>query len=78
MEYDLIQIPKEKIDQKIFVEGAKWANPREIDAKKRMRKTVESYSKPREWALDLEKIIREQFNISAIFDEYDKVIGETL
>ena len=74
VEYDLIQVPKQKIDGNIFVEGARWAMPREIDAKKRMRKTVESYSKPLEWAVDLSGKIKIQFSIDSIMKKYDEVI----
>ncbi len=78
VEYDLVQVPKQKIDGSIFVEGARWAMPREIDAKKRMRKTVESYGKPVEWANDLSKKIREKFSIDAVMKKYDEVIGRIL
>lgn len=74
VEYDLIEIPKQKIDENIFVEGARWAMPREADAKKRMRKTYESQIKPQEWAKDLGKIIRSEFSHEAIFKKYDELL----
>jgi glycosyltransferase involved in cell wall biosynthesis len=74
VEYDLIDVPKQKIDGNIFVEGARWAMPKELDAKKRMRKTYESQSKPIEWAKELGKIIRKDYSLNSIFEKYDKLL----
>lgn len=78
VEYDLIEIPKQKIDQNIFVEGARWAMPRELDAKKRMRKSYESQTKPQEWANDLGRIIRTEYSHDAVFKKYDELFGKIL
>ena len=75
VEYDLVPVSDKKIDGAIFVQGARWAQVREADAKKRMRKTVESYAKPKEWANELANVIREKYSIEAICDLYDQVIG---
>ena len=75
VEYDLVPVSDKKIDGSLFIQGARWAQVREADAKKRMRKTVESYSKPKEWADDLSKVIREKYSIEAICVLYDQVIG---
>lgn len=75
VEYDLVPVSDKKIDGTIFVRGARWAQVREGDAKKRMRKTVESYTKPKEWANELANVIREKYSIEAICDLYDQVIG---
>jgi glycosyltransferase involved in cell wall biosynthesis len=78
VEYDLVEIPKQKIDENIFVEGARWAMPREVDAKKRMRKSYESQTKPQEWARDLGKTIRLEYSHDAIFKKYDELFGKIL
>lgn len=78
VEYDLVPVSEKKIDGSIFMQGARWAQVREQDAKKRMRKTVESYSKPKEWASELMKIIRQNYSIEAICREYDVVIESIL
>lgn len=78
VEFDLVKIPDSKLDGNIFVEGARWAMPRELDAKKRMRKSYESTSKPKEWADELRKKIKEDFSLDSILLKYDKVISSLL
>ena len=74
VEYDLVQVPKDRCDGKIFIEGSMWAQPREENARKRMRKIVDSYNTPKEWAFDLQKKVREKFSIERILSMYDEVI----
>jgi hypothetical protein len=52
--------------------------PREVDAKKRMRKSYESQTKPQEWARDLGKTIRLEYSHDAIFKKYDELFGKIL
>jgi glycosyltransferase involved in cell wall biosynthesis len=78
VEYDLVKVNEKKVDGSIFVDGAKWAMPKEVDSKKRMRKTFESYAKPVEWAKDLQPKIKKEFSIDAILLKYDEIIGKIL
>jgi glycosyltransferase involved in cell wall biosynthesis len=78
VEYDLIDIPEAKVDGEIFVKGAKWAQPREEDFKKRIRKFVGSQSTPKQWATDLGEKIREQFSFEAVAARYDRELGDLL
>lgn len=75
IEYDLVEIPKNKVDNNIFVDGAKWAMPLEAEAKRKMRKAVNSQSKPIEWAKDLGKIVREKYSFDAVCLAYDEILG---
>jgi glycosyltransferase involved in cell wall biosynthesis len=78
VEYDLVEVPKSRIDGSIFIEGSRWAMPREQDAKKRMSKIIDSYSRPKEWAVELGQKVRKDFCLESIFDQYDRVIGSLL
>ena len=75
--YELKKVPHEKLDKSIFVEGSSWAMPIESDAKKRMRKAVESNKVPAEWSNELRTKIQENFSFKAVSKRYDEVIGRS-
>ena len=72
--YKLIDIPKTKIDKRIFVEGAKWAEPIENDFKKKVKKFRHNYEMPGEWAKKLMVSVRENFSQEKICKEYNSII----
>ena len=78
VDYDLVKLPDSRIDNQIFVKDAKWAMPKEVDAKKKMRKFVESQAVPKQWAVDLGKKVREKYSFDAISAAYDKALGDVL
>ena len=76
--HDLVKINHEKMEKKLFQEGSKWANPSEQDAKKRMRKMLESREAPLEWAKDLQEKVQKNFSFESLKPIYEKSIGEML
>jgi len=76
--YQLIDVHPSRIDGKIFVQGSRWANPSEEDAKKRIAKFRTSSDVPREWAQDLKKKLIELYSFEKISKAYDDVIGSIL
>ena len=42
-DYDLTPVHESRIDNEIFIEGSRWAHPREEDVKKRLKKIRVSY-----------------------------------
>lgn len=60
--YDLKEIPAAAVWEPILVKGSRWANVREDDAKHRLQKMVAQYFKPKEWAKELAKEIKEKFD----------------
>lgn len=67
--YDLKDIPDVAVWEPILIKGSRWANVRENDAKYRLQKMVSQYSKPREWAKELAKEIKEKFD-EKVTNEY--------
>jgi glycosyltransferase involved in cell wall biosynthesis len=74
--YNLQNIHSSKIDDRIFIEGQKWAEPSESDFKKKVKKFKERSQIPKQWAEDLGKKIRSSFCSSEIMKRYDEVINE--
>lgn len=69
--YQLQEIHKSRVDNRIFVSGARWAEPSEEDFKKRVQKFRDSPTIPKEWATDLQKKVLETHshkNICAMLD----------
>lgn len=75
LDYELKEVHKSKIDSKIFVDGAKWAEVNEQDFKKKIRKFYESNNTPKDNAIKLSNILKQNFNRKKIFDQYDEKIG---
>ena len=75
IDYALSEIPASRVDNTIFVKGAKWAQPIESDAKKKMQKFRDKPSLPQKWASDSGPAIREAFSQAAINRLYDEALG---
>jgi len=78
IDYKLQQIHQTRIDGKLFMPNAKWAQASEEDFKKRIKKFVQSPQIPKEWAMQLGEKIREQYNIDAIKTQYSEKLSKWL
>jgi len=72
--YNLTTIPKNRVDNRIFLDGFRWADPVEEDFKKKVKKFRNNYSKPTEWAAELSARLKETFSQRAINMKYDALI----
>ncbi len=70
VDYTLVDIPPTRVDGKIFIAGTKWAQPSELDFKKRIAKFRTSSQVPKEWSQDLAVKCRETFSREAILKQY--------
>jgi glycosyltransferase involved in cell wall biosynthesis len=71
IDYDLVDVPKQRVDGKIFVAGSRWARPNEADFKKKIKKFRDSSTTPKEWARDLQTSLVESHSQKAIEKKYD-------
>jgi len=76
--YSLCNIPDNKVDGRIFIEGMKWADPSEKDFKLKIKKLRNKYDIPKQWAVDLSKKVKSQFNSESIISQYDDMLNKTL
>lgn len=74
----LVDIPESRVDGQIFLKGFKWANPVEMDAKRRLRKFYDSSKLPKDWALELKTKIRESYSFEAVARIYSSMLDEHL
>ena len=74
VEYDLVDVHPSRIDNSIFIPGAKWAMPREKESKRRLKKFRTSSQLPKQWAIDLAKKLRSKFSQESINRIYDECL----
>ena len=77
-DYKLEEIHPSRIDDNIFVRGAKWAQPVEEDVISRLVKIKKSYKVPKSWAESGKEYINSNFNQNKIFEKYDQVLSRYL
>lgn len=71
--YKLEPIHPSRVDNRIFVQGARWANVTENEFKKKVIKFRNASSTPKEWALDMRSKLIESHSISKICQKYSEV-----
>jgi len=74
--YQLTDVHPSRIDGKIFMPGARWANPSESDFKKRIMKFRQSHTIPGEWASELKNVILEKYSLDNVSKMYDEILKE--
>jgi glycosyltransferase involved in cell wall biosynthesis len=74
-EHDIREIHESRCDPHIWMKGSKWAEVREDDFKKKLRKFRTSSSAPKQWADELAAKLRISHSPDAIDLEYEKILG---
>ena len=74
--YELQKIRDGKADNRIFMKGAKWAHVDENDAIRKMKKLVESYNIPNEWAKNLQPHIINKYCFDSISKAFKQVLAK--
>jgi glycosyltransferase involved in cell wall biosynthesis len=77
-EHDLVEIHESRADGNIWIKGSRWAEVREQDFKKKLRKFKSSHTVPKEWAEELSAKVRASHSPSAIDEDYERKIGHIL
>lgn len=78
VDYELKQIHPSRVDEKIFVKNAKWAEAIEKDFKKKILKFKSAPTAPKEWAEEGSKKIIERYRHSEISKIYDENLSKYL
>lgn len=76
--YQLAEVHPTRVDNRIFVKGARWANPSEEDFKKRVSKFRTSPGTPKEWAVDLQQKVNGLYNLKSVHKAYDSALAEVI
>jgi glycosyltransferase involved in cell wall biosynthesis len=76
--YSLTTIPKSRVDDRIFMPGAQWAQPDEADVKSKLKKFRSHPRVPQKWAQDLMSKILEKYSQEQINKIYSRAIGDLI
>ena len=77
-DYDLEEIHESRIDEEIFVSGSKWAQPKEDDVKRRLKKIKNSYQVPLDWAKSGAEVLKSSLDSDSVYKIYDKFLHDIL
>jgi glycosyltransferase involved in cell wall biosynthesis len=75
-EFDMNEIHESRCDENIWMKGSKWANVREQDFKKKLRKFKSSNDVPKQWAQELSEKLKISHSPRAITEEYERALGQ--
>jgi hypothetical protein len=78
IDYKLNPIHHTRVDNKIFMNGTKWAQVSEEDFKRKISKFRSASAMPREWAASLKEKILEKYSIEVIKSMYNEVTREVI
>ena len=73
-----IQVPDARIDNRIFMPGACWADASEQDFKKKIKKFRESHVVPKGWATELAAVCRQRYSKDKILEDYQNLFKAIL
>jgi glycosyltransferase involved in cell wall biosynthesis len=76
VDYKLEKIHSSRVDNNIFMNDSKWANPYEDDFKKKVVKFRNSSEIPKSWAVELKDKIVKIYSIEEISKTYNELLKE--
>ena len=74
IEYNIVQVPDPVVWPDVIIKESGWAEVREEDTKRRLKKMVNSYYLPRQWAKDLAVKIQDEYDLSVVCEEFKNII----
>jgi glycosyltransferase involved in cell wall biosynthesis len=78
LNYSLKEIHESRIDNQIFLRGAKWAEVSEEDVKQKLLKFKSKPDLPTTWAKELQKIVQSSHSFKNISNQYDILVSSIL
>jgi len=69
LDFDLTPVPDSAVWKGVIEKGTQWASVKEEDVKFKLRKVVDSYDKPKEWAESLAKHVHENFTEGKVMSQ---------
>jgi len=76
--YKLVSVPSNRIDNRIFIQGMRWADPQKEDFIKKIKKLRNKYDMPKQWAVDLSKRVALEFSAASTIPKYNNMLDEVI
>tara|TARA_Y100001973_G_scaffold36209_2_gene54545 strand:+ start:15342 stop:17372 length:2031 start_codon:yes stop_codon:yes gene_type:complete len=77
VDYDLKQVQENVVWENIITEDSKWAYPKEVSYKTKLRKVYNNYGMYKKWATELKEKILETHKLEKILEQYNVSIFGT-
>lgn len=74
LDFELKTVHPSRIDKKIFMPNAKWAEVDGDDVKRKLKKFRERHEVPTGWAQDLAVQVKEKFSFGVILPQYERLM----
>lgn len=78
LQHTLREVHPSRVDGKLFVKGAKWAEVNDDDVKRKLSKFRDSSSMPRVWASELSTVLKCDYSRESVEKIYDSTLGKYL
>lgn len=78
VDYELKPIAPAKVDNNIFMQDTKWAEPSELDFKKKVKKFLDNQAMPRQWAAELRSKLLDSHSHRGIEAAWEASLGDLL
>lgn len=76
VDYTLETIPKNRIDNQIFLDGFQWAQPSRQSFQKEVKNVYNDYKKAKTKASKLKKKVTQKFHKKVLYKKYEEILGE--
>lgn len=76
--YKLVKVPESMADGRIWVAGARWAEPDEAHFRSRVRKFRNNPDMPKGWAEESRQKIIDMYNMDSVMSIYDDKVGAVI
>tara|TARA_R110002074_G_scaffold352517_2_gene523932 strand:- start:855 stop:2024 length:1170 start_codon:yes stop_codon:yes gene_type:complete len=78
VDYSMIEIPNEKVDDRIFIKNTKWAEPLKDSYFTKLNEVYYNYEYHKSNALEISAYISENYSKNAIIQKYNKLFAEVI
>jgi glycosyltransferase involved in cell wall biosynthesis len=78
VDYSLKAVHSSRVDNKLFMPNARWAEADEEDFKRKIIKFRNAPSLPKEWALELSNVIKQKYCLPSINSQYEESLKDYL
>lgn len=78
VDYKLVDVHPSRVDGKIFLKGARWAEPNEVDFKQRITRVLNESAVHRAEAAQLAQVVQRSHSFAAVAKSYDAALGDLL
>ena len=78
IDHEMVDVHPSRIDGRVFIPGARWANPKQESFNTRLTKFRKASDLPTQWAEKAAPLLREKFSLNTIMQQYNTLLGDII